>query len=106
MKLKILSSATQDLIQGFKFYEKQAEGIGNYFLETLYAEIDSLTETVGIHPIYFKTYHRLLSKRFPFAVYYQIDNNVTYIYAVLDCRKNPALTRQKLGGKSPKNKRK
>ena len=31
MKIKILSSASQDLIDGYWFYEKQAEGLGTYF---------------------------------------------------------------------------
>ncbi len=28
MKVRILRSASQDLVEGFHFYEKQAEGIG------------------------------------------------------------------------------
>jgi len=43
MKIRILSSASQDLIDGYRFYEMQAEGIGAYFLDSLYADIDSLT---------------------------------------------------------------
>jgi hypothetical protein len=31
MKIKILASASQDLIDGYWFYEKQAEGLGIYF---------------------------------------------------------------------------
>jgi hypothetical protein len=29
MKIKILPSATNDLIEGFRFYEKQDEGLGS-----------------------------------------------------------------------------
>ncbi len=39
MKIKILSSASQDLIDGYWFYEKQSEGVGAYFLDTLYSDI-------------------------------------------------------------------
>ncbi|MEN6489294.1 MAG: hypothetical protein ABFD66_10530 [Smithella sp.] len=42
MKIKILTSASQDLIDGYRFYEKQSEGLGSYFLDTLYSDIDSL----------------------------------------------------------------
>ncbi len=31
MKIKILSSASQDLIDGYHFYEQQANGVGSYF---------------------------------------------------------------------------
>jgi len=41
-------------------------------------------------------YHRLLSKRFPFAVYYRVENDTVLVYAVLDCRRNPAWIRNKM----------
>lgn len=96
MTIKILSSASQDLIDGYNFYEKQSKGIGEYFLNTLYSDIDSLLITASIHQKIFNKYYRLLSKRFPFAVYYRLEHNIIYIYAVLDCRSNPAWIREKL----------
>lgn len=103
MKIKILSSASQDLIEGYRFYEKQAEGIGVYFLDSLYSDIDSLVVSAGIHAIYFEKYHRLLSKRFPFAVYYCLENQNALVYAVLDCPRNPAWIRKKLTQQNPEN---
>ena len=96
MKIKILKSASRDLINGFYFYEKQGEGLGTYFLDTLYSDIDSLKIYAGIHSVHFDKYHRLLSKRFPFAVYYRVENDIVLIHAVLDCRRNPAWIRKKL----------
>jgi|SRR3972149_3347905 len=96
MKIKILSSASQDLIDGYWFYEKQAEGLGTYFLDSLFSDIDSLTINAGIHPLHFGRYHRMLSKRFPFAVYYRIENKTALVYGVLDCRRNPAWIKKKL----------
>lgn len=96
MKIKILASASQDLIDGCWFYEKQSAGIGEYFLDCLFSDIDSLTINSGIHPIHFGKYHRLLSKRFPFAVYYLVEGESILVYAVLDCRRNPAWLRDKL----------
>jgi plasmid stabilization system protein ParE len=96
MKIRILSSALQDLREGFDFYEKQAEGIGAYFLDSLFSDIDSLILNAGVHPVYFGGFHRILSKRFPFAIYYKVANGQAMVYAVLDCRRNPAWIRKKL----------
>ena len=96
MRIKLLQSAIQDLIDGHTFYEKQSQGVGEYFLDSLYSDIDSLLITAGIHPIVFNSFHRLLSKRFPFAVYYTIDYQTIFVYAVLDCRRKPAWIRDKL----------
>ena len=97
MKIQILASASQDLLEGYRFYEKQAQGVGAYFLDTLFSDIDSLVINAGIHPVHFGRYHRLLSKRFPFAVYYRIEDQTASVYAVLDCRRSPAWIRKKLG---------
>lgn len=99
MKIQLLRSAQQDLIDGYRFYEKQSEGLGPYFLDTLYSDIDSLVVNAGIHPVYFGKYYRLLSKRFPFAVYYRVENETARNYAILDCRRKPAWIRKRLNQK-------
>jgi plasmid stabilization system protein ParE len=96
VKIRILESAKRDLEEGFYFYERQKQGLGHYFTETLLSDIESLRIFAGIHSIHFGRYHRLPSKRFPFAVYYVIEENEVRIYAVADCRRNPAWIRQRL----------
>lgn len=96
MKIRLLDTALQDLMEGFDFYERQESRLGAYFLDSLFSDIDSLHFYAGIHPIYFKAFYRILSKRFPFAIYYRIDDNDVMVYAVLDCRRNPAWSRKRL----------
>jgi plasmid stabilization system protein ParE len=95
MRVQILSVAEDDLEEAYRFYESQADGLGTYFLDTLYSDIDSLGYFAGIHHVVFG-YHRLFSKRFPFAVYYRVDDDVALVFAVLDCRRNPSWIRKKL----------
>lgn len=93
MKLRIFDAASQDLIDGYRFYEKQQAGLGAYFLDSLYSDIDSLQLYAGVHAVFFEHYHRALSKRFPFAIYYRVVNQEVLVYAVLDCRRDPAWVR-------------
>ena len=95
-RIRLLDLASQDLMDGFNFYEQQESGLGGYFLDSLFSDIDSLLIHAGIHPTYFQSYYRMLSKRFPFAVYYLIDGNDVLVYAILDCRKNPAWVRRRM----------
>jgi len=95
MKIQISESAYNDLYEGYLFYESQREGLGNYFQESLFSDIDSLKIYAGIQSKHFEKY-RLLSKRFPYAIYYTIKFEVIIISAVLDCRKNPVWIRNKL----------
>jgi plasmid stabilization system protein ParE len=95
MKLKILESAIEDLHRGREFYARHGAGVGEYFLDSLFSDIDSLVLYAGIHQKVFG-YHRLLAKRFPYAVYYLIEDDVAVVYRVLDLRRNPALLRDSL----------
>lgn len=78
MRIEILDEAQQDLIEGFYFYENRESGLGSYFLDCLFSDIDSLILYAGIHRIVFG-YHRLLSKRFPFAIYYLVEQDLIII---------------------------
>ena len=51
VRIVILRSAIEDLIQGQAFYERQGEGLGDYFEESLSADIDSLRLFAGIHAL-------------------------------------------------------
>ena len=95
MRVKILDEAEQDLLDGSYFYEVQDEGLGDYFLDSLSSDIDSLQLFFGIHPKQ-AGYYRMLSKRFPFAVYYRIETKTVYVYAVLDCRRDPEWIQNRL----------
>jgi plasmid stabilization system protein ParE len=96
MHIKILPAALEDLEDGYHFYEQQSQGLGNYFLDSLYSDIGSLQIMGGIHAIHFNRYYRLLAKRFPYAVYYKVENDTAVVYAVVDCRRNPTWIKRKL----------
>ena len=36
MKIVILPSAMNDLVEGFEFYEKQQENLGDYFWDSIF----------------------------------------------------------------------
>ena len=95
MRIEILAEAEQDLLDGFRFYERQSEGVGNYFVDSILTDIESLHLYAGIHVLQFG-YHRMLAKRFPFAIYYRAEKQVVRVYAVLDCRRDPAWIRDRL----------
>ena len=95
MIIRILDEAQSDLREGAQFYEQQSNGLGLYFLDTLFSDIESLILYAGVH-IKMDGYFRLLSKSFPFAVYYGLDGDTVNVYAVLDCRRNPNRTIEQL----------
>ena len=95
MNIEILSDAEKDIAIGISFYEAQNKGLGKYFLDSILSDIESLHIYAGIH-IIISEYFRLLSKRFPFSIYYKVKDKTIYVYAVLDCRQNPQWITERL----------
>jgi plasmid stabilization system protein ParE len=96
MIVDISSDAEEDLIEGYWFYGRQSPGLGDYFRSCLIADIESLAYYGGIHAIEYGLY-RSLAKRFPFCIYYRVDEDVVTVLAVLDARRDPLWIRQRLG---------
>ena len=89
MKIEILNSAKKDLSDGAKFYESRERRLGSYFL-------DSLLIYAGVHQVVNSGLYRMYTKRFPFAIYYKQDIDLIRVYAVLDTRRKPAWTRNRI----------
>jgi plasmid stabilization system protein ParE len=101
MKIKdvvILEEVADDLNDGWTFYEEKEQGVGDYFWESLLVDIQSLFIYGGVHRRTHGLY-RMLAKRFPYAVYYELADNVVYVVAVLPMRRDPTWIRGQLTGR-------
>lgn len=96
MRIRVLDPAKDDLAEGFWFYESQETGLGHYFLDSIFSEIDSLEERAGIHPVYHVPYFQMFSDRFPFSIYYRVDGETVYVEAVIDQRRDPDWIEERL----------
>ncbi|WP_457562279.1 type II toxin-antitoxin system RelE/ParE family toxin [Caminibacter pacificus] len=89
-QIKISEYAKNDLEIAFDFYEKQATNLGKIFFDYIISEIELLSFYGCLHQKTFG-YHRMISKKFPFAIYYDCNKEQKYItiVAILDLRQNP-----------------
>jgi ParE toxin of type II toxin-antitoxin system, parDE len=94
--VRIAAEALEDLSEGYRFYERKEPGLGEYFYSHLRADIEGLKVTGGIHRIAHRNLHRLISKTFPWAVFYTQSQQVVTVVAVIDCRRDPKWIRKHL----------
>ena len=94
----IAQDAKDDLIEAKSFYDSNEVGIGDYFFDNIISEIESLKLSAGIH---FKSYglYRLLARRFPYAIYYDILDKTVVIVAVLDLRRDPKFIKKQISAR-------
>jgi plasmid stabilization system protein ParE len=88
MRVELRVEARRDLVNAAAFYEDQQAGLGDYFIDALFTDLESLESQAGIHEVVYGL-HRRLSARFPFAIYYRVADPVIDVVAILDCRRDP-----------------
>jgi hypothetical protein len=91
----VLKEARNDIKQGKDFYNSIEDGVGEYFVNSILSDIESLQFYSGIHTKIFGLYQSR-SKRFPFSIYYEITNDIVYVLAILDMRQNPTSIAERL----------
>lgn len=95
MRVKLKEEAQEDLLAGSNFYRERNPSTGDYFLHSVQADIEELAWQGGIHATA-NGYHLKRAHRFPFGIYYVIDNGVVEVVAVLDLRGHPQALRRRL----------
>ncbi len=95
MKIRILPPARFDLIDEYWFYEEREAGVGDYFIESVLADIDTLVIYASIHTVYLGK-HRMIASKFPVSIFYLIESDEIQIHAILDNRRSPKWTSNRL----------
>ena len=88
MTIEILPRAREDIVAGYRFYDQQQQGAGAYFRDSIFAAVENLRVTAGVHRTH-DGYHRARAHPFPFAIYYRVADDVVRVHALLDCRRDP-----------------
>lgn len=96
MHVELRVEARHDLIEGALFYDRQREGLGDYFTDCLFEDLARLEREAVVHATVYGL-HRKLSKKFPFAIYYRIEGSSIDVVAILDCRRDPNSIEARLG---------
>ncbi len=91
----VSTEAFKDLQESRDFYALQEHWLADYFSDSIITDIESLHLFAGIHLKIFGFY-RMLSKRFPLAIYYSIESVTVTVIAILDMRKNPVRIKHRL----------
>ena len=78
----------------------KSPGLGNTFLAAIDSDLQTLALYAGTQ-LKLDGFYRMLIKRFPFALYYLINESSIDIYAILDCRRDPIWIRDRLATSPP-----
>ncbi len=95
-ELVMAPEAEQDLDEAYAWYEKQRVGLGEDFLASVDASIQSICRFPKIGAVVCKDYRRALVRRFPYAVFYDFIEDTVNVYAVMHTARDPQKWRERL----------
>jgi plasmid stabilization system protein ParE len=94
--LVIAPEAEQDIAEAYSWYEMQRVGLGEEFLSSVDACVEAIRRMPGLHEVVHEQYRRALVRRFPYAVFYEHENDVVTVYCVFHTSRDPAKWRKRL----------
>ena len=83
------SSANRDIVGAFDWYEQQAPGLGAQFIFSLDACLAGVARKPELYPMVYKNQRRAILRRFPYCVFYIIEDERIVVTAVLHAKRDP-----------------
>lgn len=83
--------ALVDIQEAIDYYESKQNGLGEYFYQVIDEHLDTLSNN-PFFEIRYKDYRGLPTKKFPFIIFYFIDEKVktVYVMSVFNTSLNPS----------------
>lgn len=95
--LYFLPEIEGDVIGGYGWYEARSPGLGEEFLRIFYACAEEIPRKPLIYPKIHNEFRRRLLRRFPYAVYFSINDERVIISGLFHCARDPRTIKMKLG---------
>ncbi|MFA6011336.1 MAG: type II toxin-antitoxin system RelE/ParE family toxin [Desulfobacteraceae bacterium] len=89
MKLYYTDRAKDDIELAFSWYEQQQRELGLEFICCMEDALKRIMEYPEIYPVRYACFRGCPLKRFPFSIFYSIENNNIIVHSVFDNRQNP-----------------
>lgn len=80
-----------DALNGYHWYEDKSLGLGEEFLRVFYANALGLVRNPFIYRKVYKNFRRRLLRRFPYAIYFVIENHTIIVFGLFHTARNPKM---------------
>ncbi len=87
--VRFLSPAELEMLEAARYYELQAPGLGDDFLDRIESAIQDIGMNPGRWPVIRYNIRRRLIHRFPYGLLYRNDPHEAVILATMHLRRHP-----------------
>lgn len=90
MTVHLRPEAEADVSDAARWYEAQRSGLGSEFLDEVLRTLSSISEHPDLYPRVSGDVRRAVIRRFPFGVFYVMDESEVVVLAVMHGRRAPS----------------
>jgi plasmid stabilization system protein ParE len=87
--VRLREEADQDLAAAASWYEQQRRGLGHEFLDEALSTFSSIAERPLAYPLVHRNTRRALMLRFPFGVFFRVEDSKVVVVAVMHGSRHP-----------------
>ena len=95
-RLRILSEAESDVREAYLWYQERRLGLGTEFVGAVEACLGSIQSRPLAFPVVFENVRRGLLKRFPYGIFYVIEQDAIAVLACFHVKRDPSLIQGRL----------
>lgn len=88
-ELVIWPEAELDLIEDYDWYEERLKGLGVELIQKVDERLASIQENPHKYQKVHKQIRRVLTHRFPYSIYYLINQDKIFVIAIMHTASNP-----------------
>ena len=88
-ELRLLPEVEEDAFSGYLWYEERSSGLGDQFLDALYAGVSTILSSPLLYRVVHQDIRRRLLGRFPYAVYFTVEGDQLLVLGVFHCARDP-----------------
>ncbi len=90
-KIELSDEAENDFDKSYEYYAKESEKVADNFYKQVDNSFNKISKNPHAYPQAYKKVRKLVIKRFPFIIYYQIKQVVVRIVAIFHASRNPEI---------------
>jgi len=83
-----LPEAEDDIDAAYAYYEQRLTGLGDRFLQALRDRLDRIQDNPALYSIFYQDVRAAPLRRFPYVVYYRLEDQRVLIIAVQHGRRS------------------
>jgi plasmid stabilization system protein ParE len=94
--LRFLPEIEQDLMEAYDWYEEKVHGLGEELIRTFYSLSGELDQVAYHYQVVYDGFRRRLLHKFPYAIYFRIEENQVIVFGLFHCARDPLSIRDML----------